>query len=56
MRGHFLAVGNQVDDLHREVGEGVAEGCDPAACHQGKLALGYLVQYIRVAGIDSVLD
>jgi hypothetical protein len=29
MRGHFLVVGDQVDDLHREVRERGAEGSDP---------------------------
>lgn len=57
MRGDFLAVGDQIDDLHPEVrAEGGAEGPDAPACHLGKLALGYLVQHLQVAGIDRLLN
>ena len=56
MRGHFVVVGDQADDLHLEVGEGVAEGRDPVPCHCGELTFGYLVQHVRVAGIDRLLN
>lgn len=56
MRGHLLAVGDHVGDLHPEVGEGVAEGPDPAARSGGKLPFGYVVQRIKVAGVDRLLN
>jgi hypothetical protein len=56
MRGDFLAVGDQIDDLHPAVREGAAEGPDAPACHLGKRALGYLVQHLQVAGIDRLLN
>ena len=56
MRGHLLAVGDQADDLHPEVGEGVPEGPDPAACGHGELHGGYFIQHIEVAAIDRLLN
>ena len=56
MRGDFLALGDQIGDLHPEVRERGAEGPDAPACHLGKLALGYLVRHLQVAGIDRLLN
>src|SRR5579862_2946121 len=44
MRGHLLVLGDQVDDLHPEVGERDAERPDPLPCRLGELAVGYFGQ------------
>jgi len=54
VRDHLFVFGDEVDDLHREVGEGIPEWADPVPCGQGKLAVGYLVQYIKVAVVDRL--
>jgi hypothetical protein len=52
--GDLIAFGDELDDLHREVGEGLSEWPDPVPCGRGQLAVGYLVQHVIVALVDSL--
>jgi hypothetical protein len=52
MRGYLLVIGDQVDDIHPEVGERVPEGPDPLPRRPGKPAVSYLVQHLKTSVVD----
>jgi hypothetical protein len=51
-----VSLGDQVNDPHREVGEGCLEGVDPAAGDPGEVALRDLVEPVGRALRDDLVD
>jgi hypothetical protein len=56
MRGHPVSFGDEVDDLHPEVGERFPEGPDPLPRSERELTISYFVQHIKVAPIDRIFN
>src|SRR5713226_6138024 len=51
-----VALGDQIDDLHLEVGERASKRADPASCHLGERAIGDLVEDRRAAPVHALID
>jgi hypothetical protein len=52
--GELVALGDDVAYFHAEVGEGVAEGADPARRRLGYLVRGHFAQRVEVAVVDDL--
>jgi hypothetical protein len=52
----FVALGDEIDELHVKVGKGVSEGADPSPCLISDPAGSNLDERVVVVSIDDLFD